>query len=108
MIYSSALKQKAPQPRCFFMALSFSLYLREVRRDEGLVKPALSLTLSLRERHVALNPFLPSEVNQRPDKEANQDNTDNNKTGGAFGKRQYIGVHAIDTGHQHRWCQHTW
>ncbi len=54
------------------MALSFSLDSREVRRDRRLAKPALSLTLSLRERgHVALNPFLPSEVNQRPDKEAN-------------------------------------
>ena len=69
------------------MALSFSLDSREVRRDRRLAKPALYLTLSLRERHVASNPFLPSEVNQRPDKEANQDNTDNNKTGSAFGKR---------------------
>jgi len=34
------------------MALSFSLDSREVRRDRRLAKPALSLTLSQREREL--------------------------------------------------------
>lgn len=68
----------------------------------------LSLWERVRERVKKLNPLLPSKVNEWANQKPDQNNADHNKTHGTLCKRQDFGIHAINTGNQHRGRKHTW